>query len=81
VSQAAVKFWLHRCRQGTPPSAGSPCAALIWQDEELKRLRYERDLLHEAYAAMRIKARRIAAHHPDPAAVGAAMAILSEVKE
>ena len=80
MSQAAANFWLSRCRRGTPPAPGSPCAALIWQDEQITRLRAERDRIHEQYAAMRIKARRIAQHHPDPAAAGAALAILNEDK-
>lgn len=80
MSQAAANFWLARCRRGTPPAPGSPCAALIWQDGEIMRLRAERDRIHEAHAAMRIKARHIAQHDPDPAAAGAALRILGERK-
>jgi hypothetical protein len=81
MSQAAANYWLSRCRRGTPPGPGSPCAALIWQAEELERRRIELARIHAQYAAMRMKARRIAQHHPDPAAAGAALAILNEVKE
>lgn len=81
MSRAAANYFLARCRRGTPPAPGSPCAALLWQDEEITRLRAERDRLHEKYSAMRIKARHFVEHHPDATAAGIALAILNEVKE
>jgi hypothetical protein len=39
MSEATAKYWAARCRRGTPPGPGSPCAALLWATDEIERLR------------------------------------------
>jgi hypothetical protein len=39
MSEATAKYWAARCRRGTPPGRGSPCAALLWAMDEVERLR------------------------------------------
>lgn len=63
-SGATFRYWVARCRRGTPPMAGSPCAALLWASDELER--------------MRRTAQHIIDNHPDPAACAAAQRILNE---
>lgn len=43
MSEAAAKYWASRCRQGTPPAVGSPCAALLWAMDEIEKLREQRE--------------------------------------
>jgi hypothetical protein len=41
VSEAVARYWVHRCRRGDPAQPGSPCAAILWLDDEITRLRDE----------------------------------------
>jgi hypothetical protein len=48
MSEATAKYWAARCRRGTPPGPGSPCAALLWATDEIERLRAIEKAAHSA---------------------------------